>query len=94
MHRFLIFLILIKIHLITGCRIPRIENGQVVNTNGKVLKVGTNYDDFDPVSIKCSAGFSILTIRPIDNEVLCSLDSNNWNQEFKECQSNISRNLI
>lgn len=83
----ILLVILLKTYLIAGCKIPGIENGQVINSeNGEVLAMGSDYGDFEAVSVKCSSGFSVFTIRPIDNEILC-LPDDTWNQEFKKCQS-------
>ena len=90
--RIILIVLILTIYYVESCNIPRIRNGQIINSkNGEILRVGSDYDDYDAVSVKCDSGYSILTIRPGDNNVLCLPedlnDNTKWNQEFKECKS-------
>ena len=76
------------IYYVESCKIPQIQNGHLINSeNGETLPVGSYYDDYYGVSVKWDSGYSILTIRPGDNNVLCLPDGLTWIQKFKECQS-------
>ena len=92
MLRIILIVFISTIYYVESCNIPRIQNGHIINSkNGEILPVGSDYDDYDAVSVKCDSGYSILTIRPGDNNVLCLPedlnDNTKWNQEFKECKS-------
>ena len=72
------------------CLVPNIMNGWISMVESlQNVTIGSYYDDFELVEVKCEAGYSLLIEKTLDNLVACVADGNSssWNKDFLQCQS-------
>ena len=72
------------------CLVPNIMNGWISMVESlQNVTIGSYYDDFELVEVRCESGFSLLLEKTLDNLVACVADGNSssWNKDFLQCQS-------